>query len=166
MWRSTFGCTKPQRGLLTHLPLAQAATGCLQCSMPIAKGQQHPAVGNRSLKDGDTRNDTWKITAHSPNLGFSRNQCAVVGHCLRNRVFVQHNAGCPGSLHLQEFSQSANWNAGYPLPVEVSRELHNTQKEFGMLRSLLQNCRDLSGACPVCASDCPCAVEYLAPHWL
>lgn len=46
------------------------------------------------------------------------------------------------------------------------RELHNTQREFGMLRSLLQNCRDLSGTCPVCASHCPCAVEYMAPHWL
>lgn len=98
MWSSTFGCIKPQWGLLTHLPLTQPATGCLQCSMPIAEEQHYPAVGNRSLKAGDIRNDTWKITAHSPNLDFNRNQCAVVGHCLRNRFLFNTRLAVPGTL--------------------------------------------------------------------
>lgn len=70
-WGSTFGCIKPQPGLLTHLPLTQAATGCLQCSMPTAKEQQQPAVGNWALKDGHTQSDTWKITAPSPSLALA-----------------------------------------------------------------------------------------------
>lgn len=110
MWCSTLGCIKPQPGLLTHLPLAQPATGCLQCSMPIAKEQHYPGVGNRSLKDGHTQNDTWKMTARSPKLGFSRNQCAVVGHCLRSRFLFNTMLGPSQVVWV---SPSANWNAGY-----------------------------------------------------